>query len=1355
MANFRELERAFMNADKAGDKEAATLLARELRRQVELSRTEPQKEERKEESKELNPQTRNPFRVASDTAITIANSFAGGIEAAADYVSPGNSFSKAIDKFTKTTENLQSDMVKAGREKFQKDLEAAQTGGEEVAAVAKYIAENPLQAAGQAVGSFLGPGLAIKGSVKAAQLLKLTEKAAGRAGLGAGVVTNAMMAGGDAGGSAYKMVMDTPDEILLKNDYIRSQVDKGVSLEKLKEEAATTAARRASFIPSLIGGATGAFGVERFLAGVGGKAASSTLGGAIKTGLSEAAQEALEESVTEYSGRSAAQTYDPRIDPTKGVAGAAAMGAALGFIPGAGIGALETRNALAADAAKKDLEAQQASAQAEQSAAAIVPDAQAVQAQAAQRPANLPFGVATPEQIAATLNPAPEADTDAQLDAVVAAGEAQPKLPSAVTELVGDAYAELGSGKKVIEALKPRLEAMGIPVAEHKTLIDEARTALGIPKNNTNEGREAQKTWAQQWPMQKESINAKQPSGIVPGGDQSGAPSASSELGQPSGEPSAPVNAGLDGVGGDVAPAIVPAADQQPTLKQSELTYNDGNTYIGTTLNGIPEGQGTYTETDGSNYVGGFKDGQFNGQGTFTFADGRTLTGIFENGKLLNGQGTYTSEDGRTLTGIFENGELISREKSSVTQAIEAKQAKKEGPKKEPAPPVDEELDEAALQAELEAELAGIGEGRKIKLLSPKKVKKGPVSLGEGLTESHRAFVESDVKTRAEPPKDINEAITHAGAETAFDEFDTALDSLNKTYAAQIKAENKAAKDKFEDNEKLGIPNLNSAPDTITIEDVLARMTQSERETAINKAIDENKLKPRQADKKKVRDAFVKSLSKKQQEAVEAKRKETIEAEIKAVSKLGKKSASDIRAARKKASSAGTTVATAKVGKAQPVTTRKVEEKKESENIIERETVAALRSGNSDSILRAIKSGYTDPATKLFASRIEAVLSQFGIKPTVVIGKVEGNRPAQYDPSNETITVDPNAPRETMLDVAVLHEYAHFITDRAVDNPQNLTPIQKIALDNLSKLQQHVAKKLGKKYEINTLKEFLAQSFSNSEFVADMAKVPPLTTVIKVPNALREFALRVMQLLGIKGDSASSQVLENIQTMITGPFEKGAKTPGVATGVSFMEAPKETKETKKAGEYTGKSTEEFIAGQKLPERPKGFFGSIRSWFSGGLGNRAKELARQYQNEQYPVKDLQRQLDRAGLLVVGDESIATNLYDRISLAAGDFRNLDNTYVNPIINKINDMLVNMVKETGQSVDTVLLRLSAYGQVMHEGEVRAVKYLKNVPLRSDDMAKNINWFGKVITPATARNEILSDLTSKDGLAKLKQIA
>jgi hypothetical protein len=660
--------------------------------------------------------------------------------------------------------------------------------------------------------------------------------------------------------------------------------------------------------------------------------------------------------------------------------------------------------------------------------------------------------------------------------------------------------------------------------------------------------------------------------------------------------------------------------------------------------------------------------------------------------------------------------QVIPEEKADVTQTLETVKAE---PKKEEKP-----FTPSKRVVKLEEEKAAPTEA--------------------GLTKEHKPFVASKVGTRGAPPKDINQAINFAGAEAAFDEFDAALSTLKTTYAEQIKAENDANEAKVEENKKLGIPS--AKPEEVTIYDILGRMTQSERETAIDNAAKE--FKPHIKSRKRVRDKFVESLSEDQKKTVEAKRKETLAAEIKGVGKLGKKRASDIREARKKAAAeAGTTVATAKKGEAQPVTTRKVEEKKESENIIERETVAALRSGDTNSILRAVKTGYTDPATKLFASQIEKVLSQLGIKPTVVIGKVEGNRPGMYDPATETITIDPKVPRETMLDVVVLHEYAHFITDRAVDNPQNLTPIQKIALDNLGKLHEHVKNKLGKKYEIGTLKEFLAQAFSNSEFVADMAQMPPLSKVLQVKNALREFATRVMQLLGIKADNVSSQVLENIQTMLTGPFEGGAKTPGKAEGVSFMGEPK------KAGEYAGKTTEEFIEGQKLPEKPKGFFGSIKSWFTGGLSGRAKELARQYQNEQYPVKDFQRQLDRSGLLVVGNEKEANNIYDSISLGAGNFRNFYNTYVNPTIDQINEMLVDIAKETGQSIDTVLKRLSAYGTVMHESEVRAVKYLRKVPLRSD--INNINWYGTAISPDTARTRIFAELTSKtdlkDNAAKL----
>jgi hypothetical protein len=1180
----------------------------------------------KEESKK-EPKTRNIAAVLNDTVISIANAAAGGAQAAADFVSPGNSFSKAVDEFVKKGEESQSDMVKAGREEFLRNLEAAKTATEEAAAVAKYVAQNPLQAAGQAAGSFAGPGLAIKGAAKVSQLLKASEKVASRLGLTAGMVTNAAMAGGDAGGSAYRMVMDTPDDILMQNDYVRSQVEKGIPLEKVKEDAATTAARRASFVPAIVGGATGAFGVERFLAGVGGKALSKSIySGAIKSGLSEAFQESFEEGITEYSGRSAAQTYDPRIDPMKGVAGAATLGAVLGAVPGAGIGAIETRNELAAEAARKELEAQQAAATAAESAAAIVPQAQAVQAQAeqaAQPPANLPFGIITPEQVGEVLDqsaPAPAAPM-VEADPFAAIEPTPAPAPMAVAPKEG-----LPPAKKKDET------------PEESIVRYEAELVTGVDSNGKPLPEKRKESIAKKLEVLKQTVgeaNVEQPIGVELAGNQPSVGGVTPELGVPPGGVAAPVAGGVEPVGGVIEPAVAPEAVQQPALEAAPPVIE------------VP-------------------------------------------------------------------APVVEEEIPSVVETPKAVEAKEERPQ-EPAAP------------------------------AAPAVKKEAAPLGEGLTEAHKPFVSAKVDTRAAPPKDINEAISHAGAEEAFDDFDAALDNLKTTYGEQIKAENAANQAKYKENQKLGIPS--AKPDDVTVYDILGRMSQSERQAAVNKAIDESKLKPRRAQKKQVREKFVGTLSEKQKEAVKAKRDETLEAEIKGVAKLGKKSVSDIRAARKKAAAeAGTSVAAApKAGKAQPVTTVKVEEKKASENIIDRATVEALESGNTDTILRSIKNGYTDPATKLFASQVEKVLSQFGIKPTVVIGKVEGDRPAKYDPDTETITVDPDVPRETLLDTVVLHEYAHFITDRAVDNPQSLTPIQKIALDNLAKLHEHVKKKLGKKYEIDSLKEFIAQSFSNSEFVTEMGQIQPLSKVLQVPNALKEFATRVMQLLGIKSDSASSQVLENIQNMITGSFEGGAKTPGKAKGVSYMEAPKEPK---KAGEYTGKSTEEFIDGQKLPEKPKGFFGSIKSWYSGGLGNSAKELARQYQNEQYPVKDLQRQLSRTGLLVVGDESTANNIYDSISLAAGNFRNLDNTYVNPQLNKINELLVKMVQETGQSLDTVLKRLAAYGTVMHEGEVRAVKYLRNVPLRSD--LENINWFGEKISPATARSYVFSELTSKDKLAK-----
>ena len=260
------------------------------------------------------PKSRNPLAVLNDTAIEAANAAAGGVSAAANFVKPGNHVSGWIDKnIIQAGEAAQSDVVKASKQQFRQEVQDAAGVGGELAAVGKYVTQNPLLAAAQAAGSFAGPGLAVKGAGLAARAGGLAGKAVETAGRAGGVAAGAALAGGDAAGTAYDLAKQG-----------------GAT-----EDQAVSAARGASVLPAVVGGAGGAFGAERLLAGGKGFAGGAAAR-AVKTGASEAAQEAVEEGVTQYEGQRAAMPFDPSIDPSKGVAAAAGMGAALGGVTGAG-----------------------------------------------------------------------------------------------------------------------------------------------------------------------------------------------------------------------------------------------------------------------------------------------------------------------------------------------------------------------------------------------------------------------------------------------------------------------------------------------------------------------------------------------------------------------------------------------------------------------------------------------------------------------------------------------------------------------------------------------------------------------------------------------------------------------------------------------------------------------------------------------------------------------------------------------------------------------------------------------------------------------------------------------------------
>lgn len=126
---------------------------------------------------------------------------------------------------------------------------------------------------------------------------------------------------------------------------------------------------------------------------------------------------------------------------------------------------------------------------------------------------------------------------------------------------------------------------------------------------------------------------------------------------------------------------------------QGTYTYEDGSKYVGEFKSDDFNGRGTFTFADGSNYVGEYKNGEYNGQGTYTFFDGRKYVGEFKDDKF-NGRGTLTFPDGRTETGIFKDDKLVTPEEPRGPEAPKAVKAKEE----RPAQPT-----EAAAPLELEA----------------------------------------------------------------------------------------------------------------------------------------------------------------------------------------------------------------------------------------------------------------------------------------------------------------------------------------------------------------------------------------------------------------------------------------------------------------------------------------------------------------------------------------------------------------------------------------------------------------------------------------------------------------------------
>ena len=98
--------------------------------------------------------------------------------------------------------------------------------------------------------------------------------------------------------------------------------------------------------------------------------------------------------------------------------------------------------------------------------------------------------------------------------------------------------------------------------------------------------------------------------------------------------------------------------NSNPASWKKNRNLDSDSVYVGSVINGLPNGQGTGDHPNGEKHVGMWKDGKKDGQGTFTHPDGSEYVGEWKDG-AYDGQGTLTLPDGREMCGLWRNDKFV------------------------------------------------------------------------------------------------------------------------------------------------------------------------------------------------------------------------------------------------------------------------------------------------------------------------------------------------------------------------------------------------------------------------------------------------------------------------------------------------------------------------------------------------------------------------------------------------------------------------------------------------------------------------------------------------------------------------
>jgi hypothetical protein len=273
-------------------------------------------------------------------------------------------------------------------------------------------------------------------------------------------------------------------------------------------------------------------------------------------------------------------------------------------------------------------------------------------------------------------------------------------------------------------------------------------------------------------------------------------------------------------------------------------------------------------------------------------------------------------------------------------------------------------------------------------------------------------------------------------------------------------------------------------------------------------------------------------------------------------------------------------------------------------------------------------------------------------------------------------------------------------------------------------------------------KEALAPEslFDNPE-EANVAEIPPLKDELVNERGVTNLRREILRSPGYKGNLLleASAAFQNILAAPEGGIERLAGKESIGAAAELFAGKKGaagTPTTQKAPKKTTqRSPDEIIAEQKLPNEKS--TNKVRDFMTSTAG--VRRLATIFANSRYPIKVWEDGLQRAKKIIDAGPKL-NNIYTQITLSAARAKDLYLTMVNTPAAELQKAIGEYAKAAKVDSDLALKQLHTYFMALHEPERRAIKFLRNVPLKNSDVQFN----GQTINPANFRQDVLNAVES-----------